>query len=183
MPEGIVSSKPAGGEPVASRQERVDFLKQAAAFTEASIRSFDVKAQISLAAFVLSGNPLLAIINSACGQPAVRSVLTITFIVILATILSYLWVLWPAGPAPPRLTEGLGAGDLFYIRDPAKVAGRGYSESLKGLVLEPELTAEVLKLSHIRKIKARRFKAALVITVVAYLAVAVSFFGVGRCAF
>ena len=123
MPEGIVSSKPDAGEPVASRQER-GILKQAAAFTEANIRSFDVKAQISLAAFVLSGNPLLAIINGACGQPAVRSVFTITFVAILATILSYLWVLWPAAPAQPRLTEGLGVGDLFYIRDPAKVAGR-----------------------------------------------------------
>jgi hypothetical protein len=95
MPEGIVPSIPDSGEPVATRQERVDFLKQAAAFTEANVRSFDVKAQISLAAFVLSGNPLLAIINGACGQPAVRSVLTITFVAILVTILSYLWCCGP----------------------------------------------------------------------------------------
>lgn len=183
MPEAIVPSTSDAVEPVATRQERIDFLKQAAAFTEANIRSFDVKAQISLAAFVLSGNPLLAIINSACGQPAVRSVLTITFVAILVTILSYLWVLWPAAPAQPRLTEGLSDGGLFYIRDPAKVAGRGYSERLKGLMLEPQLTAEMLKLSHIRKIKARRFKAALIVTVVAYLTVAGAFFGVGRCAF
>ena len=183
MPEGIVPSIPDSGEPVATRQERVDFLKQAAAFTEANVRSFDVKAQISLAAFVLSGNPLLAIINGACGQPAVRSVLTITFVAILVTILSYLWVLWPAASAQPKLTEGLSDGNLFYIRDPAKVAGRSYSERLKGLILEPQLAAEVLKLSHIRKIKAHRFKTALTTTVVAYLTVAGAFFGVGRCAF
>ena len=43
------------GDTRATRQERVDFLKQVIAFTEANIRSYDIKAQISLAAFVLSG--------------------------------------------------------------------------------------------------------------------------------
>ena len=53
---------PDGDEPGATqgptRDERLDFLKQAIAFTEWTIRSFDTKAQISIAAFVLSMSPL-----------------------------------------------------------------------------------------------------------------------------
>ena len=36
----------------ATKQERIDFLKQAMAFTEGNVRAYDIKAQISLAAFV-----------------------------------------------------------------------------------------------------------------------------------
>ena len=49
-----------------SKDERLDFLKQAIAFTEWTIRSFDTKAQISIAAFVLAMNPLWSILSSAC---------------------------------------------------------------------------------------------------------------------
>jgi hypothetical protein len=59
-----------------------------------NVRAYDIKAQISLAAFVLSGNPLMAIINGACGTSA-RQVLVIALVVFIATILTYLWVLWP----------------------------------------------------------------------------------------
>lgn len=174
-----IDSPPA--EPVATRQERIDFLKQAVAFTESNVRSYDIKAQISLAAFVLSGNPLVTVVNTACGQPASRHVLVIVLVLFLVTILSYLWVLWPM-PPQEKLTEGLRANNLFYLRDPRALGGAGYSARLMGLVVEPELTAEVLKLSYIRTVKARRFKIALIATVIAYLGLAVSFFAVGRCA-
>jgi hypothetical protein len=78
------------GDIVASKSERLDFLKQVIGFNEANVRSYDVKAQISLAAFVLSANPLIAIINTACGQDAVRRMLIITLVVFIATILMYL---------------------------------------------------------------------------------------------
>ena len=63
------------------------------------------------------------------------------------------------------------------------MGGTAYFDRLKTLVLEPELTAEVLKLSFIRKTKARRFRLALIVTLIAYIVVAVAFFAVGRCAF
>src|SRR5258708_8983085 len=100
-----------------TKQERVDFLKSTLAFTEATVRSYDVKAQISLAAFVLSGNPLVAIINGACGPSAGRGVLVITLVAFVATIFMYLWVLWPVA-LPQQLTEGLGAKSLFYLHNP-----------------------------------------------------------------
>ena len=165
----------------ATKPERIDFLKQVIAFNEANVRAYDLKAQISLAAFVLSGNPLMAIVNGACGTAA-RNVLVIALVVFIVTILTYLWVLWPVAPRK-KLTEGLGAKNLFYLHDPLAFAGSSYSERLQGLAVEPELTAEALKLSYIRKVKARRFKNALMTTLVAYLVIAASFFAVGRCAF
>ena len=170
------------GESRASKQERVDFLKQAIAFTEANIRSYDIKAQISLAAFVLSGNPIVAIVNSACSQAPARNVLIVMLVFFIATILTYLFVLWPVSPTQGKLTEGLAAGSLFYLHDPVSVGGTGYAARLGNLVVEPELTAEALKLSYIRKVKARRFKAALIVTLITYLVIAGSFFGISRCA-
>src|ERR1041384_2610531 len=102
----------ATGQATATRQERVDFLKQVMAFTEGNVRAYDMKAQISLAAFVLSGNPLIGIINGACGAGA-RPVLVIALAVYIATILAYLWVLWPVAPSRQTLTQGVGAKNLF----------------------------------------------------------------------
>ena len=166
----------------ATRQERIDFLKQTMAFTEGNVRAYDIKAQISLAAFVLSGNPLIAAINGACGASA-RQVLVIALVVFIVTILAYLWVLWPVAPPQQQVTDGVGAKNLFYLHDPLGTGAAQYSEQLKGLSVEPELTAEAVKLAFIRKIKAGRFKNALIVTLVAYLVMAAAFFAVGRCAF
>jgi hypothetical protein len=166
----------------ATKAERIDFLKQVMTFSEGHVRTYDIKAQISLAAFVLSASPMFAAINGACG-PNSRQVMVVGFVVFILTIFAYLWVLWPVAPPQRKLTEGVGARDLFYLHDPLAVGGSAYAERLKGLVIEPELTVEALKLSHIRKVKARRFKNALIATVIAYLALAAAFFALGRCAF
>jgi len=182
MPDATSGAAVPAAEAGATRAERIDFLKQSMAFSEGNVRAYDTKAQISLAAFVLSGNPLIAAIHGACGTSA-RQVLVITLVVFIATILAYLWVLWPVAPPQQKLTDGVGAKNLFYLADPLGTGAAQYSERLKGLVVEPELTAEAVKLSCIRKIKAGRFKNALIVTVAAYLVLAAAFFAVGRCAF
>lgn len=165
----------------ATKQERVDFLKQTMAFNEANIRAYDIKAQVSLAAFVLSGNPLIAIVNGACGTAA-RPVLVIALVVFTLTILMHLSVLWPVSPSKQKLTKGsFDDRTLFYI-DPLAMGVPQYAQRLKNLAVEPELIAETLKLSFIRAAKARRFKKALVATFIAYLLLAAAFFIVGRCA-
>lgn len=175
------TARDAAAETGATKAERIDFLKQMMAFSEGHVRTYDIKAQISLAAFVLSGNPLFAVVNGACGAGA-RQVLVVAFVVFIVTILAYLWVLWPVAPPPNQLAGGLGAKNLFYLHDPV-TAGSAFPEQLKGLVLEPELTVEALKLAYIRKVKAARFKSALIATLIAYLVLAAAFFAVGRCAF
>jgi hypothetical protein len=168
---------------VASKAERLDFLKLVVNYTEANVRSYDLKAQISLAAFVLSGNPTVAIVYDACGPGPARGVLVITLIVYIATILSYLWVLWPVATRHKKLTEGLAAQNLFFVTDALAIGGSAYLDKIKGLMVEPELAGEVTQLSYIRGVKAWRFKLALIATLCAYLVVAAAFFGVGRCGF
>ena len=165
----------------ATKQERVDFLKQVVAFTESNVRSYDTKAQISLAAFVLSANPLVAITSVGCSATGAKSVLMVLVPAYIATILTYLWVLWPVAPPVDKLTEGLKSQNIFFIHDPVGLGSRAYVDRLAKLVMEPELTAEALKLAHIRRVKAGRFKAALVATLAAYVVIAGSYFLVGRC--
>ncbi len=56
-----------------------------------------------------------------------------------------------------------------------------YAYRLKGLEIESELAAETLKLASIREIKSRRFKYALVSTVVFYAAVVLTFLVLRSC--
>jgi hypothetical protein len=169
------------GSDVATKDERVAFLTQILTFTEANIRSYDTKAQIALAGFVLSAHPIFTVINSVCSQGGMRLVLMVLGPLYFATVIGFFWVVWPVGGAPADVIKGLGAKDLFYIRDPLGTEGQSYEARLKGLSVDTELTAEVLKLSHLRSMKARRFNIALGIAMFTYLAVLVSTVFVGKC--
>ena len=110
-----------------------------------------------------------------------RIVLLTTFVVYVIGIMMYGWVLWPVAPPATRLTQGLPTNNLFYVHDPIGIGGAVFAERLQALSLEPELAAEAMKLSYIRSVKAQRFKNALVVSFIAYLAIAGSFFFVGKC--
>ena len=131
----------------ASKQERVDFLKQIIAFSEGNVRSYDTKAQISLAAFVLSANPLVAIANTGCSAIGAKTVLMVLVPAYIITILSYMWVIWPVAPPTAQLTEGLKLQNIFFVHDPQSLGSAGFVDKLGKLVIEPELTAEALKLA------------------------------------
>ncbi|MBL8564565.1 MAG: hypothetical protein JNM89_02475 [Hyphomicrobiaceae bacterium] len=177
-----MSDRSAAATPeAATKQERVDFLKQVIAFTEGNVRSYDTKAQISLAAFAVSANPLVAIATSGCSASGGKAVLMVLVPAYLATILSYLWAIWPVAPPVAQLTEGLKQQNAFFVLDPLSLGAPSYVERLNKLAVEPELTAEALKLAYIRRVKARRFKTALVATLSTYLLVAIAFFFIGRC--
>jgi hypothetical protein len=165
----------------ATKPERIDFLKQVVSFTEGNIRSFDTKAQISLAAFVLSANPVVAVAGVGCSPQAGKMVLVVLIAVYFTTIMTYLWVLWPVAPPIQQLTEGLQSQNAFYIHDPVALGATGFTAKLAQLDVEPELTSEALKLAYIRRVKARRFKAALMVTAAAYALIAFAYFVIGRC--
>ena len=82
----MVEEKSAEG---ATKTERIDFLKQMVAVSESHVRSYDTKAQIPLAAFGLSANPVISIINSACSQASARQVLMILVPTYILTILFF----------------------------------------------------------------------------------------------
>src|SRR5215467_960077 len=111
-----------------SKDERLDFLKQAIAFTEWTIRSFDTKAQISIAAFVLSMSPLWSILTSACPRAASSPLVAILLVLLVVTILLFGYVIWPVTLAPAKLTGGWPTKGLFYVADPNQLTARLYTD-------------------------------------------------------
>jgi hypothetical protein len=152
-------SVPAAESP--SKQERIDFLKQAIAFTEWNIRSFDTKAQISIAAFVLSMNPLWSMMIAAYPRAG-------SSMIIAALLLLFGYVIWPVTLSGSGLTGTWESKGLFYVGDPNRLTASLYSDRLKSLAIETELAGETLKLAAIREIKSRRFRHALIATAVFY---------------
>lgn len=175
------AARPAAIADAPSKEERLDFLKQAIAFTEWTIRSFDTKAQISIAAFVLAMNPLWSILTSACPRAASSPVAAILLGLFVTTILLFGYVIWPVTLMQARLTGGWQSRGLFYVGDPSQVTAGLYVERLKDVTIEEELAAETLKLAYIREIKSRRFKTALKSVVVFYAWVVVSFLLLRNC--
>src|SRR5215468_6052520 len=165
-----------------SKDERLDFLKQAIAFTEWTIRSFDIKAQISIAAFVLSMTPLWSILTSACPRAASSPLVAVLLVLLVVTILLFGYVIWPVTLAPAKLTGGWQTRGLFYVANPNQLTASQYAERLKDLTIEEELAAETLKLAYIREIKSGRFKTALKAAVVFYAWAIVCFLLLRGCA-
>jgi hypothetical protein len=171
---------PEDAAPAASAEERIDFLKQSIEFTEGSIRAYDTKSQIAMAAFVLSMTPLWSILSATCANVASRPIVAVLLAAFIGTIMSYGFVLWPIRPLQELLEKARAKG-LFYIHDPV-AAGSTYAEQLKDLEVEPELTAETLKLSFIRARKGRRFRYALWATAAFYALVFAVFLALRQCA-
>jgi len=164
-----------------SKDERLDFLKQAIAFTEWTIRSFDTKAQISIAAFVLSISPLWSILTSACPRAGSSPLVVVLLVLLVVTILLFGYVIWPVTLAPAKLTGGWQTRGLFYVANPNQLTASQYAERLKDLTIEEELAAETLKLAYIREIKSGRFKTALKAAVVFYAWALVAFLLLRSC--
>jgi hypothetical protein len=167
--QGSDGGQPPGVSPDATNEEaRLEFLRQAIAFTEWTIRSFDTKAQISIAAFVLSITPLWSILTSACPRAASSPLAAILLLLLVITILLLGYVIWPVALTQSRLTGGWQSKGLFYVGDPSQLTTSLYTERLKEVTIEAELAAETLKLAYIREIKSSRFKNALKSVVVFY---------------
>lgn len=175
------SEQPAVNSDATSKEERLDFLKQAIAFTEWTIRSFDTKAQISIAAFVLSINPLWSILTTACPRAASSPLVMILLGLLVVTILLLGYVIWPVTLTPSRLTGGWQTKGLFYVGDPNQLTASLYTDRLKGIAIETELAAETLKLAYIRQIKSQRFKNALKSVAVFYVWTLVCFLLLRNC--
>src|SRR5262245_34678477 len=116
---------------VATPQERIDFLKHSMAFAEHNIRSYDTKAQISLAAFLISMSPLWNIVASACDDFALRGEAVVLVLLFLVTISLYCFVLWPIRSRDDKLVAGLSSQNLFYVKDPLAVGSVQFKKKLE----------------------------------------------------
>lgn len=152
-------------ETEAIRRERVEFLRSAVAFAEAGIRSFDAKAQIALAAFVLSFGPLLSIISDVASDSAkpLKAGCGSLYVVAIGCFLHVLWPVAASGAAKQRK----GA---FYPRLDESLDATSYRVRVEGMDIEDELAHEVLALTRIRSIKGRRFRVAVLAAGVFYAA-------------
>jgi hypothetical protein len=175
----VVDSASLNDAPIATPEERIAFLRHSIAFTESNIRAYDTKSQIAMAAFVVSMNPLWAIMNATCPNVALRPIVAAMLCAFIATILVYCFVLWPIKPIQD-LIQNIRTKGLFYVHDP-KSASSTYAAKLKELSVEPELTAEVLKLSYIRNRKGLRLKYALWATGGFYGFVFIAFLMLRQC--
>ena len=165
--------------PLATPEERIEFLKHSIAFTESTIRAYDTKSQIAMAAFVVSMNPLWSILSSACTHVASQPIVAVLLFAFIATIMVYCFVLWPIKPLQD-LVKNIRTKGLFYLQDP-KTASSTFASKLQELSIEPELVAEVLKLSFIRARKGVRLKYALWATGAFYAFVFIAFLTLRNC--
>ena len=179
--DGVGEQQPIADESVPGKEDRIDFLKHAIAFSEWSIRSFDTKAQISIAAFVLSMAPLWSILTSAHPRAGSSVAIVVLLVVFVTTVMLFGFVILSASPPPGQLSGGWQTKGLFYVGDPNLLTTSLAAYRLKGLATETELAAETLKLAAIRNIKSRRLKHALVSSAVFYAAFVVSFLLLRSC--
>jgi hypothetical protein len=178
---GVGECQPIADESVSTKGDRIDFLKQAIAFSEWSIRSFDTKAMISIVAFAMSISPLWSILTSA--HPRVGSSVAIIalLIVFVTTLMLFGSVLWSASPQRGQLSGGWQWTGLYHVGDPNLLTASLEAHRLKGLTNETELAADALRLAAIRNIKGRRIKHALVSSTVFYAATVLSFLLLRNC--
>src|SRR5439155_18325570 len=116
--DGVGEQQPIADESVTGKEDRIDFLKDAIAFSEWGIRSFDTKAQISIAAFVLSMNPLWSILTAACPRAASSLIVAVLLVLFVTTVLLFGFVIWPVTLTQSKLTGGWQTKGLFYVGDP-----------------------------------------------------------------
>ena len=142
---------------------QIDFLKVVVAAAEGHLRAGDTKAQIALAAFVLSWNPLLAMLHGVCRQGAAPWTTAVLAAVVVATILCYGRAVWPSSLPP-----SIGRPGLFFllrgsVASPAELVAR-----VAGARLAEELANEAIKLSALRERKTRTLKIAFASTILTY---------------
>jgi hypothetical protein len=166
----------------ATKLERWEFIKQSVDFSEGIIRAYDTKAQISLAAFVLSLNPLLIILNNACPGVSRHAVMIMGVAAILATISLYLFILWPVRVSSKKSPKFPDFKALFYLLKPKEMTLEAYLENVREVRPEAELAGELLVLAQIRTVKARRFKTAIVATFLTLALLGAIFLYVRECA-
>ena len=142
---------------------RLAFLKTVVETSEGHLRATDTKAQIALAAFVLSWNPLLAMFGAGCARGVAHASAAALAAALVVTVVAYGRAVWPSS------VRAAGRGpSLFYVDRATVPTARDLLDRLAAASLLEALADEVLKLSELRQRKTRRLTAALACSLVAY---------------
>ena len=163
-----------------SSGERLDFLRQAIAFTEWTIRSLDTRAQIGIVAFALSLSPLWTIAVAACPR-AGSSVMVMLLLPLFATsIVMLALVVLPFGAIPSKGTAWPTKG-FIYVGNASQITASMRTDRLDDITSEAALAEEALNLARIRETKSRRLKHALRAVFVFYAWAVVTFLLLRNC--
>src|SRR5712691_412099 len=160
--DSVGERQPIADESVPDKEDRIDFLKYAIAFSEWGIRSLDTKAQISIVAFVLSIAPLWSILTSAHPRAISSVAIVVLLLVFVTTVVFFGLAILSARPPPGQLSGGWQTKGLFYAGDPKQLTASLSAYRLEGSATETELAEETLKLAASRNIKSRHLEHALV---------------------
>ena len=163
-----------------SSVERLDFLRQAIAFTEWTIRSLDTRAQIGIVAFALSLSPLWTIVVAACPRAGSSLMVMILLLLFAASIMMLALVVLPFGAIPSKAAAWPTKG-LIYVGNASQITASVRTDRLKDVTNEVELAEETLNLARIRGTKSRRFKHALRAVFVFYAWAIVTFLVLRDC--
>ena len=138
----VPSASSTVAEPTALTAPQLEILKLAVAATEGHLRAFDTKAQITLAAFVLSLNPLWAIFHSGCSRGIDTRAAVALLVVIMITIVAYGAVVWPAAHRRSR-----GRPGAFFLPGTADAPVDPYLAELRSMDIGRTFAEEALKLA------------------------------------
>jgi hypothetical protein len=163
-----------------SSDERLDFLRQAIAFAEWTIRSLDTRAQIGIVAFALSLSPLWTILTAACPRAASSLIVAILLLLFAASISMLALVFLPFGAISAKAAAWPTKG-FIYVGNASQITASLNTDRLLDVISEADLVEETLNLARIRETKSRRFKHALRAILVFYLWAVVAFLLLRNC--
>jgi hypothetical protein len=163
-----------------THDERLDFLRQAIAFAEWTIRSLDTRAQIGIVAFALSLSPLWTMLTAACPRAASSLIVAILLPLFAACISMLVLVILPFGAIPSK-TAAWPTKGLVYVRNASQITGSVNTDRLLEITSEADLIEETLNLARIRETKSRRLKHAMRAVLVFYVWAVVAFLLLRNC--
>lgn len=165
MNEPVASTTPKPSPEHNSPASQIDFVKLMVSAAEGHLRASDTKAQIALAAFVLSWNPLLSMFHSTCRQGVTPVFSWVLAASVVITILSYGNAVWPSSAR----REGQRSAGLFFLSRGSAATREELLGRLRTASFVEELADEALKLSDLRLRKTMRLKVALGCSVATYV--------------
>ncbi len=151
---------------------QTDMLKFAITSVEATVRAYDIKAQIALAAFAVTLTPLSQHFGEIRipGNSLMASAPWLLGAVVV--VLALIGAFWPASQVPRGLDYE--TCEVFFLHNAGRVTVDEFQKKLGKVDLVKELTAELIKLHRIREAKDRRLRFALFLTGCFYSAFFVS---------
>ena len=145
-------------------QQSLSLLKAGLSEAQATVRSYDTKAQIVGVGYIFSLNVISNVDDRVVTDPHISTALILFFWgIMMLPILLFGFVLYPSRKAAPELADGTDkrSGGVLYIDASRRHSIKELKESAAQCDPESEIAYELLKVSRLREKKRQRFLRAL----------------------